>query len=139
MPDAIRGFMTTNPLILDAGCNVIDAARAMRDKEIGDVLVAKDGSLCGIVTDRDLVVRCVAEASDPARTTLGDLCSRELAVLDAEASVDEAVDLMKEQAIRRIPVVEGSTAVGIVSLGDLAQLRPPESALGRISAASPQA
>jgi len=139
MPDTIRDLMTVNPLILDASCNVIDAAREMRDRDIGDVLVANDGSLCGIVTDRDLVVRCLAEGGDPSQTTLKDLCSSKLAMLQSDASIDEAVELMKERAVRRVPVVEGDTAVGIVSLGDLAELRDPQSALGRISAASAQA
>lgn len=135
MPDTIRGLMKANPMTLEASCSVFDAARAMRDRDIGDVLVAKDGVLFGIVTDRDRVVRGLAEASDPSQTVLEHLCTDQLTVLEADASIDDAIELMAERAIRRIPVVEGGAAIGIVSLGDLAELRDPESALGRISTA----
>jgi len=139
MAERIREVMTRNPVLLEASTSVTDAARAMRDRDIGDVLVQKDGALCGIVTDRDLVIRCLAEGHDPQSETLGELCSRELATLQADASVDEAVDLMKQHAIRRVPVIEGGSPIGIVSLGDLAQDRDPQSALGRISTAPARA
>ena len=139
MAKKIREFMTANPVIFDASAKVSEAAQAMRDRGIGDVLVEKNGSLCGIVTDRDLVVRCMAEGADPSERSLGELCTSELASLESDASIDEAVELMKQRAVRRIPVVESGTAIGIVSLGDLAELRDPDSALGRISTAAAQA
>jgi len=95
--------------------------------------------VCGIVTDRDIVVRMVAEAQDPTRTPLTDLCSHSLVTVTPTDSVEQAVRLMRTHAIRRIPVVEGGQAVGIVSLGDLAVEREPHSALGEISAAPPDA
>jgi CBS domain-containing protein len=128
--------MTSDPVVLEATATAADAARQMRERECGDVLVRRnDGSLCGIVTDRDLVLRCIADGRDPESQPLGDLCSSELATLEAEASVDDAVHLMQERAIRRLPIVDAGTPVGIVSLGDLAVARDPHSALGRISAA----
>jgi CBS domain-containing protein len=131
--------MTLEPIVLDATATVADAARAMRARDVGDVLVRSDGRLCGIVTDRDLVVRGLAhDPQQAASRPLGEICSRELTWLPPGAGIDEAIQLMGQKAIRRIPVVENHRPVGIVSIGDLAQARDRESALGRISAAAPQ-
>ena len=127
--------MTSDPVVLDAQASVTDAARQMRERDVGDVLVQRDGRLCGIVTDRDVVLRCVAEQRDPGEQQLESLCSQDLATLEADASVDDAVELMRARAIRRVPIVDRGTPLGIVSLGDLARARDPESALGHISAA----
>jgi CBS domain-containing protein len=129
--------MTFKITSLPMSASVREAARAMRDANIGDVLVVKHGNLCGIVTDRDLVVRAIAEGREPASTTLADICSEELATVSPTDSIDHAVQLMRQQALRRLPVVENGHAIGIVSLGDLAQDRDPQSALGEISAAPP--
>jgi CBS domain-containing protein len=110
----------------------------MRANDIGDVIVVDDnGKLTGIVTDRDIVVRVVAEGRDPRATRLGDIASRELTVLAPDDPVERAVELMRERAIRRLPVVEQGKPVGIVSIGDLALDRDPDSALADISAAPP--
>ena len=136
-PRSIRDVMTPAPRGVDSGDSVVQAARAMRDHDIGDVLVTENGRLVGVVTDRDLVIRALADGREPSRTTVGEVCSRELSVLGPEDSVDQAVDLMRRGAIRRLPIVEDGRPVGIVSLGDLARARDPESALGGISEAPP--
>jgi CBS domain-containing protein len=133
----IRDLMTPDPIVLDVQATVADAARCMRDRDVGDVLVRSDGKLCGIVTDRDLVVRALAGEEDPRRQSLGDLCTQELLTLPPEADVEEAMQLMQENAVRRIPIVENEEPVGIVSLGDLAIARDRRSCLGEISAAPP--
>jgi signal-transduction protein with cAMP-binding, CBS, and nucleotidyltransferase domain len=108
----------------------------MRDSDIGDVIVLDDSqSVCGIVTDRDITVRAVAEGRDPSSTKLGDICSRDLQSLGPDASVGDAVRLMTDQAIRRLPIIDGGKPVGIVSLGDLATTHDPESGLADISSA----
>lgn len=135
MAQTIREVMTPNPVIVESKATVADAARQMRERNIGDVLVNKDGALCGIVTDRDLVTRCLADGRDPGSQAVEELCSGDLATLEADASIDDAVNLMQTRAIRRVPVMEGKTAIGIVSLGDLARERDPRSALGQISTA----
>ena len=137
MAQQIRELMTTHPLVLPGTASVHEAARAMRDAEIGDVIVLEHNEVCGIVTDRDIVVRLVAEAQDPATTPLADLCSHALVTVRPTDPIEEAVRLMRTHAIRRVPVVDGGQAVGIVSLGDLAVERDPHSALGEISAAPP--
>jgi CBS domain-containing protein len=133
--EKLRDVMTRDPIVLDGRTSIADAARCMRDCDVGDVLVGENGRLRGIVTDRDLVVRCLAEEKTDAR--LGDICTHELVTLPPEAPVEEAVRLMEQKAVRRIPIVEDERPVGIVSLGDLAIARDRGSALGEVSAAPP--
>jgi CBS domain-containing protein len=135
----VRDYMTKDPVVCRASDNCCDAAEAMRDKDVGDVLVAEenDSGLCGIVTDRDIVVRCVAEAKDPKTTPLKDVCSQGLYTLGPDDDIKDAIKLMRDHAIRRIPVIEDGQPVGILSIGDLAKERDRESVLGEISAAPP--
>jgi len=135
MAQNIRDVMTAHPVALPATSSVVEAARAMRDSNIGDIIVLENGRICGIVTDRDITVRGVAEGRNTSSLTLGDVCSRQLTTLSPTDSVEDAVLLMREKALRRLPVVEGGKPVGIVSLGDLAVTQDPHSALGTISAA----
>jgi CBS domain-containing protein len=137
MAQQIRELMTPNPVVLPGTASVHEAARTMRDAQIGDVIVLENNQVCGIVTDRDIVVRTVAETQNPATTTLADICSHRLLTVTPTDSVEEVVRLMRTHAIRRVPVVDGGQAVGIVSLGDLAVERDPGSALGKISDAPP--
>jgi CBS domain-containing protein len=125
MAQQIRELMTQNPVSLPGTASVHEAARAMRDANIGDVIVIEHNQVCGMVTDRDIVVRLVAEARDPATTTLADLCSHAVVTVRPTDSIEDAVRLMRTHAIRRVPVVEGGQAVGLVSLGDLAVERDP--------------
>jgi len=138
MTERIRDVMTTNPQTLPESTIVREAAETMRANDIGDVIVNDDnGQLTGILTDRDIVVRVVAEGRDPRATRIGDIASRELTAVSPDDPLDRAVQLMRERAIRRLPVVEQGKPVGIVSLGDLALYRDPDSALADISAAPP--
>jgi CBS domain-containing protein len=139
MATIVRDVMMTNLQSVEAGTSIQQAATVMRDNDIGDVLVVADGNLRGIVTDRDLVVRSLANGHQPDATPVGDVCSPELTVVDAQAEVAEAADLMGRHAVRRLPVVDNDEVVGIVSLGDLARRSEPESALSDISAAPPNA
>jgi len=135
MAHSIRDVMTAHPITLTAASSVVEAARAMRDSNIGGVIVVENGWVCGIVTDRDITVRGVAEGRDIFRLKLADICSRVLTTVSPADSVDDAIRLMREKAIRRLPVVEGGKPVGMVSLGDLALTQDPYSTLGNISAA----
>ena len=137
MAQQIRDLMTPNPVVLPGTASVHEAARAMRDADIGDVIVIENNRVCGIITGRDIVVRTLAEARDPATTTLADICSHPLLIVSPTDSVEKAVRLMGTYALRRVPVVEAGQPVGIVSLGDLAVERDPGSALGDISSAPP--
>jgi CBS domain-containing protein len=137
MAKRVQDIMTPNPVVLPVTASLIDTAMAMRDADVGAVVVLEDGQICGIVTDRDLVIRGIAGGNYPSTVTLGEICSRDLTTLAPTDSVEDAVRLMREKAIRRLPVVEHGKPVGIVSLGDLAIEKDPHSALGDISAAPP--
>ena len=135
MAQQIRDVMTRNPKVLDIQSTLSEAARIMRDSDIGFVVVRNEQGVCGVVTDRDLVVRGLAEGADPANTTLASVYSDEIVQVSADDPVEKAITLMSDKAIRRIPVIEGSEVVGVISLGDLAVDRDPNSVLGQISAA----
>jgi CBS domain-containing protein len=137
MTQSIRSLMTADPMTMSATSSVVEAASGMRDANIGDIIVLDGDRICGILTDRDIIVRAVAEGRDLASTKLADICSQELTTLAPTDSVEDAVRLMRDKAIRRLPVVEGGKPVGIVSIGDLAVSQDPRSALGQISAAPP--
>jgi CBS domain-containing protein len=137
MGNKIRDVMTPAPVMLSERQTANDAARMMKDCDVGDVLVCSDGGkLLGIATDRDLVVRGLAEGRG-GETPLRELCSTEVTTLSPDASIDDAVALMGSCAVRRIPVLQNGDLVGIVTLGDLARAKDPHSALGQISAAPP--
>lgn len=135
MAQQISEVMTKNPKVLDVHSSLAEAARIMRDNDIGFVVVRDEKAVRGVVTDRDLVIRGVAEGADPAETTLASVYSEDVVQLDSDDPVDKAITLMREKAIRRIPVVHDGELVGVVSLGDLAMERDPHSVLGEISAA----
>jgi len=134
----INEVMTKDPLTVAEGAPVSEAARIMRDANIGDVLVTRpDGSVCGIVTDRDLALNVIAEGADPGSMTVRDVCNHRIESVGSGDPVDRAVGMMRDQAIRRLPVIDDGELVGIVSLGDLAMERDPSSALADISQAPP--
>ena len=138
MNDDIRDVMTPSPHTIQSSESVMDAAQLMRKSDIGDVIVVEGNRLFGILTDRDIVVRVLAEGRDPGVTPVSDICSRELATVRPTDSVGTVVRVMREKAIRRLPVVEESgEVIGVVSLGDVAVERDRHSALADISAAPP--
>lgn len=140
MAQTISQVMTRDPVALPPTATLVEAALAMRGAGTGDVIVTREGQARGIVTDRDIVIRGVAEGLDPGQATLADIASEELACLTPDQAVDDAARLMRELAVRRLPVVdENDEVVGIVSLGDLARANDPGSGLADISAAPPDA
>jgi len=137
MAQIVEEIMTTNPRTVAVDDTVKDAAQLMRDSDIGDVIVVEDGQVTGILTDRDIVVRAVAEGRDAESTSVSEICSSGIRAIEPDASVDDALRMMREEDIRRLPVAKNGRPVGIVSLGDLAVEREPDSTLADISAASP--
>ncbi|GAA3465134.1 MULTISPECIES: CBS domain-containing protein [Saccharothrix] len=135
MAQYVRDLMTANPVTLAPDTPVRQAAQAMRDQGIGDVLVVDGDQVRGIVTDRDIVVRGLADREDLSGCSLADVCSDELITATPDEDVDTAVTRMREKAVRRIPVVEGGRAVGVFSLGDAAIEQDSLSGLADISAA----
>jgi CBS domain-containing protein len=137
MSRTVKEIMTRNPRTIEADDPILEAARIMSDADIGDVIVSDNGQVAGIVTDRDIVVRAVAENRDPASTPVREVCTTGVEAVEPSAGVDDVLSRMRASDIRRLPVVEDGRPVGIVSLGDLAVEREPDSTLADISAASP--
>lgn len=137
----VADVMTADPVTLIESETILNAAKAMREFDIGDVIVLDDTSarVKGIVTDRDVVVRALAEEMDPGRTTLASIVSDELVCVAPTDSLDKAARFMRDRAVRRLPVIEDDQAVGVVSMGDLALELDRRSALAEISAAPPNA
>ena len=132
----VRDVMTSEPIVLQRDQSIADAAQAMRDHAVGSVLVVDGDTLCGLVTDRDLVVRALAESASPG-SPVGDVCSPDLVAIDADDDVTDAARVMQANAVRRLPVMASGRIVGIVSIGDLAVTQDDASALADISAARP--
>ena len=115
----VRQVMTAKSLALPAGTTLVEAATAMREQEVSDVLVYDYGSLRGIVSDRDITIRAVAEGFDPTSTSLAEVCSRPLHTVTPDDTIETAADLMRRRGVRRLAVVDESGVVGIVSFNDL--------------------
>jgi CBS domain-containing protein len=133
MGQSIREVMTADPHTVQPGATLQDAAREMKQDDIGAVLVEEGGSVTGILTDRDIVVRAIAEGRDPSSTKVADVATRDVRTLTPAQSVEDAIRLVREQNVRRIPVVQDGRPAGIVTIGDLAIERDTESALADIS------
>lgn len=127
MAETVRDVMTPHPVTLHASMPIRDAARTMRDLDVADVLVRQDDGTLGVVTDRDLVVLALAEGADPDRATIGEFSRHDLATVDADDSVDVAIEVAREQPFPRVPVLDGGSLAGVVSLTDLTRRLDPAS------------
>lgn len=130
----VSDAMTRDLVTVDITDSAEEAARRMRENATGDVVVTDSGRMTGILTDRDLAVRLVADGLD-SRTRVGELVMRDVITCPPDTDLADAVRLMKQHDIRRLPVVEGGVAVGILSLGDLALITDAGDLLADISAA----
>jgi CBS domain-containing protein len=134
----VQDVMTPEVVFLPADTTVDEAARAMREKDIGDVVITDGPALAGVLTDRDIVVRVVADRRDPCTTPVGEVATRDPAMIQVDAPVNEAAQLMRERSVRRLLVCDNDRRlVGIVSIGDLAARLDRSPALGEIGGASP--
>lgn len=132
----VRDVMTAEPIVLQQDQSIADAAQAMRDASVGAVLIVDGDKLCGLVTDRDIVVRAVAESALPD-SPVGQVVSPDLVAVGADDEIADAARVMQDNAVRRLPVLDDGRIVGIVSIGDLAVSLGEDSALAQISAADP--
>ena len=133
---SIRDVMAQAPRTVIKDASLIEAARIMRDLDVGDVLVVdRANNLVGILTDRDIVIRAVAEGRDVAATPVMEVASEDLVVASPKDTLDDAERLLRDNALRRLPVVEDGKVIGVVSIGDLAIEREADSTLAEVSAA----
>lgn len=130
-------FMTTRLVTMDGNDTVTAAAQEMRDSAIGDVVVTEGDNVVGIITDRDITVRAVAENMDPNTTRLNQITSKHVITVSQYDDAVAAADLMRTYAVRRLPVIDDGRLVGLISMGDLAVEREPQSVLADISADEP--
>ncbi|KQS97472.1 CBS domain-containing protein [Cellulomonas sp. Leaf395] len=136
MTRTVSEFMTAHPTVVEVTDSLQSVAQTMATQDLGSLVVAEGGSVVGIVTDRDLVVRGLA-AGIGLDAPVGQLATDALVSVGPNDDVAEVVQIMRDNAVRRVPVLDGDTAVGIVTIGDLAQALDSDSALADISAAPP--
>ena len=137
MSISIREVMTKDPITIDESATVAEAAKAMKQADIGPTLITSNNKLRGIITDRDIAVRVVAEGQDPKTVKAIDIATTGLKTLSPDDEAGDAVRVMKENNIRRVVVVENEQPVGIVSIGDLAIALDQTSVLADISSEPP--
>jgi len=116
----VRQAMTPNPRTVEPSMLLREAAQLMKQEDVGSLPVVENGRLVGMLTDRDLVTRAVAEGIDVAVCRVGDVASRELVTVEPEQDLAEALKLMAQHKVRRLPVVEGERLVGILGQADVA-------------------
>jgi len=126
----VRHAMTDAPTTARPDLNAADAAGMMRSHDVGVIPIAENGSLLGLVTDRDLVVRVLAERKDPTTVTLRDVMTSSPVTVTPDMELTDARSLMAEHRIRRLPVMKGDELVGIISLGDVAMALASKRAVG---------
>ena len=119
---SIRDAMTSNPRNVEPDTSVVDAAKLMKSEDVGSLPVLDGDRLVGMVTDRDIAIRVVAEGNDPRTVTVSEIASRDLVTIDPQQNLDEALRLMAQHQVRRLPVVEeDGRLVGILAQADVAQ------------------
>lgn len=122
MAKNVRDAMTSNPRSIEPSTMVADAANLMKAEDVGSLPIVEGDQLVGMVTDRDIVIRVVAEGKDPQSTTVGEIASRDLVTVDPEQDLDEALRLMAQHQVRRLPVAEeDGRLVGILAQADVAR------------------
>ena len=131
MANNVREAMIEDPRSIGPSASVVEAAQLMRDEHIGSLPITDDEELVGMITDRDITTRVVAEAADPKMTSVGDVVSRDLISIEPDEDLEEAVQLMASHQVRRLPVVENGRLVGIVAQADIA-LRENEKETGEL-------
>ena len=131
MATSVRDVMTGDPRSISVSASVAEAARLMRDEDIGSLPVTDGETPVGMITDRDVTTRVVAEAADPQTTAVGDVASRDVISVGPDDDLDEALRLMARHQVRRLTVVEDGRLVGIVAQADIA-LRENETKTGQL-------
>jgi CBS domain-containing protein len=121
MAKKVRDAMTPEPRVADPSLSLAEAAQLMRSEDIGSLPIVQEGQLVAVLTDRDIVVRAVAESADLSATNVGDIASRKPVTIEPDEDLDEALALMARAQVRRLPVVEGGRLVGVLAQADIAQ------------------
>ena len=127
MGTSVQDLMTSNPKTIASESSVVEAAKIMRDENVGIVPIVEGERLVGTITDRDIAIKVVAEGKDARSTTVGQVASRDLVTVDPQQDLDEALRLMAQHQVRRLPVVEeDGRLVGILAQADVAREASPQ-------------
>ena len=122
MGQSIKDVMTSNPCSIDADKSVAYAAKMMRDEDVGVAPIVEDDKLIGMLTDRDIAIRVVAEGRNPDQVIVRDVASKQVVTIDPQQDLDEALRIMAKHKVRRLPVVEeDGKLVGVVAQADVAR------------------
>lgn len=122
-----RELMTEGAECVGENETLVDAARKMRDLDVGALpICGEDNRLKGVLTDRDIVVKCIADGGDPGTVTAGSLGEGKPVTIGADDSAEEALRTMAKYQVRRLPVIDGTSLVGMVAQADVARSMPPE-------------
>jgi CBS domain-containing protein len=113
--------MTPEPRVADPSLSLAEAAQLMKSEDIGSLPIVQEGQLVAVLTDRDIVVRAVAESADLSATKVGEIASRKPVTIEPDEDLDEALAQMARAQVRRLPVVEGGRLVGVLAQADIAQ------------------
>ena len=126
MAKSIREIMTSNPRTVESSAQITEVARIMRDEDTGVVPIVDGDRLVGTITDRDIAIRVVAEGRDPQTTKVEEVASKDLVTIDPQQDLDEALRLMAQHQVRRLPVVEeDGKLVGVLAQADVARYADP--------------
>ena len=127
MANTIRDLMTSNPTTIEPDKTIVDAAKLMRDEDAGLIPIVEGQKLTGTITDRDITIQVVADGKDPKSTNVRDVMTTRLVTVDPDQDLDEALRLMAQNQVRRLPVVEeDGKLIGIVAQADIAKHAPDE-------------
>lgn len=137
MAGKVGDLMTPDPLTVGQEVTLTDAARQMRDADVGVLIVTQGPEVRGVLTDRDIVVRAVADELDPATTRIAEIVTHDLVAVSPGDDIETVAEMMRTHSVRRLPVLDGERLVGVVSLGDLAAQRDSGSVLADISTDEP--
>jgi CBS domain-containing protein len=121
MAKKVRDAMTPEPRVADPSLSLAEAAQLMKSEDIGSLPIVQEGQLVAVLTDRDIVVRAVAESADLSATKVGEIASRKPVTIEPDEDLDEALAQMARAQVRRLPVVEGGRLVGVLAQADIAQ------------------
>ena len=117
-----RDLMTPDPQCVKEDQTLVEAARLLRDLDVGAMpICGNDDRLKGMLTDRDIVVKCIAEGGDPNSVTAGSLAEGKPVTIGADDDIREALEVMQDHQVRRLPVIDGHDLVGIISQADIAR------------------
>jgi len=132
-----REIMTSDATCASVNDTLVDAARKMKELDVGALpICGEDNRLAGMVTDRDIVVKCLAEGGDPSSTKVGDLAEGKPVTIGADDPVEEILRTMTQYGVRRLPVIDGHDLIGIVSQADVAKNLPDDRVADLVEAIS---